>query len=123
MENIQEDFVSFEVAKLLKEKGFDISGYLNEVWLGNRYKNKIPTPVMGIGTTSKLPTQALVIKWLRAKWGIHIHSEYMDDVLLFGYGICNIKTNTIEMEEWKYNSPEQALEAAILYTLNNLLIK
>lgn len=62
-----------------------------------------------------------VIMWLYEKHGIWIHIEYMDDVLLFGFSVCTIKTNTIKIEEWKFNSPTEAYSAAIEYTLKHLI--
>lgn len=145
--SIKEDYCSFEVSKLLKDKGFWIVDdeiirrawiYVpNNTWsfttfgreemdsynewalvrrgieghIPSHYKNNI----------ALAPTHDLAIKWIRENFGIHIHIEYIDDILLFLYVITTIKTNTIEKDEAKYNSPEEAVEAALLHTLKELI--
>ena len=125
--------VSFPLAKLLKEKGFDKQGYLQEVWLGNRYEGKYPKvkeiPVFGIGATSVLPTIAEVCMWLYQKHGIWILA--LPTVTgYFTYKIVDIQLNPekpIERPPYKdvsandYNLPTEAYRAAIEYTLNNLI--
>lgn len=63
--NIQEDYVSFEVAKLLKEKGFDqncATYYLDgQVW--RHYHGEVIPKSKQIYAA---PTQAVAIKWLRS---------------------------------------------------------
>lgn len=108
--NITEDYVSFEVAKLLKEKGFE--WYSTEgVW-----QDGIPCP-----------TQALAIKWIRLNFGIHISFLLRhEDKISYDFYIEKIEiTNeykTIGPEEFfYYESPEEAADAALLYTLKHLI--
>lgn len=132
--NITEDYCSFEVSKLLKEKGFAVSGYLNEVWLGNSYKGKVCTAVMGLGVSSKLPTHALAIKWIRENFGIHIKIDWFtkdDNSIDWDYSIQKIGTDIDERGDSDYlrdydpevgfNSHEEAESAALLYTLKHLI--
>lgn len=103
--NITEDYCSFEVSQLILKKGGDFRVLIDKM----------------LGIKNNTITHALAIKWVRENFGIHIHSEYMDDILLYGYGVCVIKTNTIEMEKWKFKTSEEATEAALKYTLQNLI--
>ena len=128
-----EDYVSFETAKLLKEKGFDegcrqywYKGNLvfsrNEIWnreLDN-YEDK--------GWTA--PTLQMAMKWLREKYNLHCYSNY-DYVLKWYCEITSLKeTVEYDYEEMKhyhpdkdngFSSPEEACEAAIKYCLENLI--
>ena len=113
--------VSFEIAKLLKEKGFEgktksynEDGKLVNVSLSIRRFNpeRIYYPA---------PTIAEVVMWLYEKHGIWVNVEYMDDILLFCFSVCTIKTNTNEMEQLGFNTPADAYEAAIEYCLVNLI--
>lgn len=126
--DIQEDYVSFEVAKLLKEKGFDIDNckYWNCSYMTgsttttlSRFKNEHINSV-------KAPTQALVIKWLRIKHNIIVETLIFDkgflekDKFCFQWRVYN-NTEEWETEMVEFHTPEEATEAAILYTLQNLI--
>lgn len=131
MEPVREDYVSFETAKLLKEKGF------NSRCRYSFYKDKdniINESVIDDPNVFPWPTQALAVKWLRIKHDIHITvtvTEYL-------HYIWNITVSPKEsyrgMENFLYfdktvncpinfigNSYEEAIEAAIKYSLINLV--
>ena len=90
--------VKFELAKLLKEKGYPFEfitvGELKEVPLN-------------------IPTIAEVVMWLYEKHNIWIE-VYFDGHQKNFYIVQN-------GEEIEFNSPTEAYEAAITYCLNNLL--
>lgn len=127
--------ISFELAKLLKEKDIKIDTeevlfYRDEVNNIEEHQVKnidVLYNYTGFGNyapdENEYQTYIIsdIVMWLYEKHGIWVHVEYMDDVLLFGFSVCTIKTNTIEIEEWKFNSPTEAYEAAIEYTLKNLI--
>jgi hypothetical protein len=146
--NIQEDYCSFEVSKLLKEKGFDSpcsdhyelgtdgygvgvfqGGFLNEFGSNRDYsnselmKNYIKENVE-YGEWSR-PTHALAIKWIRENFGIDISSHCdIGDRNFYAYTLTRVK----QMPFWRliynqgnYKTPEEAIEAALLYTLTNLI--
>lgn len=123
--------VSFELAKLLKEKGFkqkempsfllvDISNtnifptYHGKTNIGDLLGYYIPNK------TVNAPTIADVVMWLHEKHGIWIWVErystlfrpYAEEIgdKMFG-----------KWEGHKFNSPTEAYAAAILYTLTNLI--
>ena len=129
---ITEDYVSFEVAKLLKEKGFlkdvdlrmtqNLSFYDNiglhhnlNKWYDSLIQDKIDFVVA--------PTHQMTIKWLREIYDIFIvirrgltgtgwvysHEIYKDSKCWYArYGAS-------------YDTYEEAVEAAIKYCLENLI--
>ena len=124
---ITEDYCSFEVAKLLKEKGF------NEPTCGYYYDGYMNTLL--IATTSchngsinatAAPSQAQAMKWLREvhKIDIDITSRWN---LTPEYHICEYRyrlhySNAPNHDiNQKFNTYEEACEAAIKYCLTNLI--
>ena len=123
---LKEDYCSYEVAKLLKKKGFDelcIFKYNNE---GIRIKAGV---AIDEWQNSELddnecsaPTHQMAMKWLRKK-GIHMS---LDTVISSSGNIYfNIDTYS-EDSGWNhpvdfYDSYEEAVEAALKYSLENLI--
>lgn len=139
------DFVSFELAKKLKEKGFYykcVSTYDNEGMLGYNYIQ--PTSIRAIGFDDCLcshnvendgcidaPTISQVLKWLRKEKKIHI------EFVAAAYGYNYIVSDTPEKggtdrhySHIKYEGPndggawdeyEEAALAGIEYCLDNLI--
>ena len=129
---IKEAYVSFEVAKLLKEKGFNEPIWTryeddNEVIFGDKYDwNNSP-----MGHTSA-PTHQMAMRWLREVHGIHIQAwcPVVDvDADTFGIKynvvISNLKNKCIafdtDIDDNEYNTYEEAVEAALKYVLQNLI--
>lgn len=134
--NIQESYCSFEVSKLLKEKGFiDIEhvkyydkGVLKPSTTYTR--DNYSFVEAGIEEYCTAPTHAIAIEWIRVNFGIMIfcdksdgsyfsyikHEEYPHDSKLH-INWAEI-TNNINM---KCNTPQEATEAALLYVLTNLI--
>ncbi len=128
---IEEDYVSFETSKLLKEKGFDECPLFyyddcGQFWVQGGYdKTKewhFPAP-----------TLQMVIKWLRKK-GFHIfvplEIDYDEDErgdkwyhdAAYYPEIRRVSDGKIMYDDGAlYAEPEQAYEVAIKYCLNNLL--
>lgn len=128
--NITEDYVSFEIAKLLKEKGFDEPIWTryednNEIIFGDKYNwNNSP-----MGQTSA-PSQAMTMKWLREVHNKHCDIGYDIDLKWF-FQIIDLK-ETIEdhytemkfyhsNNQCNFKSYEEAVEAALKYCLENLV--
>ena len=117
---ITEDHVSFETAKLLKEKGFrcDTLHYyydkdgdlLFSVWGVNAGKNEFVAP-----------TLQMVMKWLREKYGLHcsvifhLHNDWEPCILEFHND--KVPKNYLT----SCDTYEKACEAAIKYCLENLI--
>ena len=121
--NIKEDYVSFETAKLLREKGFNefTSYFYVEGHFLKHYSPLKNSNTAGISA----PTLQKAMKWLREVHKLSIE-PYYDIVLSWVVDIKHIGkyTNHKEFEEVRsqtYNSYEQACEAAIKYCLINLI--
>ena len=125
---IEEAYVSFETAKLLKEKGFDEpcegfyvnSGVLSHT-LSNANNSKWNEDKSTIGYISA-PTQQMALRWLREVHYIFIEiwfntepeHMYCDAGI---YGLGNERKKKIK----DLSSYEEAVEAALKYTLKNLI--
>lgn len=120
---IQEDYVSFETAKLLKEKGLEViqTTYYDKDGKVGTYKNWfesqrfIPPPVC------PRPTQALVLKWLRVTHKVYIYIPFTGIGGMFEEYNYQLKRDLFTTGGQRYKTPEEATEAAIQYTLNNLI--
>lgn len=140
MTNINEDYVSFEIAKLLKKKGFDSDDCF--AFYNGKGEIKFLQTFSDIAdydekTSIVCPTLQMAMKWLRDVHNIHIEiplykvnqNEVLEDRknLRVYYTFCMIQTETGDfLDERSYNdgvytSPEQASEAAIKYCLKNLV--
>ena len=129
--------VSFEIAKLLKEKGFDIPCWsyysslnLYTFELGDWNNHTIGDTSMHKRNAGyySAPTIVEVVMWLYEKHGIWINGglyAHLGNVSKFQFTIESQKsksTNSIvQLNINPFNSPAEAYEAAIEYTLKNLL--
>ena len=142
---ITEDYVSFETAKLLKEKGFDwmelpfYSEQDRDEWTRNAwygvpnpcYNENIPFDTPTLYVTAPHVSFQLAMKWLREVHKIHISVEIGFDVdnpqyYFFVPSICRFSDKSGEYEnpfgEKEFDSCEEACEAAIKYCLENLTL-
>ena len=122
---ITEDYVSFETAKLLKEKGFNESTdkQFNSDKIVGDYnitdRSRHPERYLDA------PTIQMAMKWLRKVHEIFIRPNisflypirYYCEIFCYG---DNLKTQQDVTTE-NFESPEQACEAAIKYCLENLI--
>lgn len=141
MKQITEDYVSFETAKLLKEKGFD---EITFTWYTGKGKfcvgknnfddyhmNHLSNMAVARDKNKcSAPTQQKAMKWLR-----EVHHYYIQVMLdswacggHLGYYVVIQKTDSdFEMmlqdavDEVFYQTYEEAVEAALKYTLENLI--
>ena len=105
--NITEDYCSYEVAKLLKEKGFDYQGFDYIDFEGEVIRQD-------------RPTHQMAMKWLREVHKIHCNIDYIEDSSTYKYYIY---TNELRKHSnfKHYDTYEQAVEAALKYSLENLI--
>lgn len=140
MKQITEDYVSFEVAKLLKEKEFDelcFALYNPEeelIQCGVKLSN---TQVGRVPGSYSAPTHQMAFKWLRK-----VHKIILDIAFEANQGwtfyIGHLITKTLsdgstiivdvqhsvwseDVQQPYYKEYEQAVEAALKYTLENLI--
>lgn len=129
---ITEDYVSFETAKLLKEKGFDepcdfvYDGDKLE-WIHHKFiflDGKISTnSTFNFDGIISAPTIQMAMKWIRMNHNIHIiiESGKSNKVVYFS-NLKDLHTNNFVYNDTKYyETCEQACEAAIKYCLENLI--
>lgn len=122
--NIQEDYVSFETAKLLKEKGFDEECYtcyvIDEIQHYD-YKSRNSELITGIISA---PTLQMAMKWLR-----EIHNRYVEICMDKAHNFKDIVfrptiyDNDLDClwESDNFSTYEQACEAAIKHCLEHLI--
>ncbi len=119
---IKPTYVSFEQAKLLKDKGFDLPVRVV-------YKNKdgweeaigVPYNYNYFKDIQSAPEQWQVIEWLRVNHGIWIYlipAEDNKNVYKPFFRGENIKD--LHLTEF-FNSPQEAYSAAFDYILNKLI--
>lgn len=132
---ITEDYCSFEVSKLLKEKGFD--GVENHCHAGYFNKRLIDYTLFGFcdGEIILAPTQQMAMKWLREVYNIHIGTKPYNlqhpkpgkwyktqtKATIYNTKDGSLLGDMLIKEEFREDTYEQALEAAINYVLKNLI--
>ena len=130
MTTIIEDYVSFETAKLLKEKGFneqtrDFYSFENNIWIHrNTYKyNYFNLDISIWENCYSCPTLQMTMKWLLKKYNIFICILFLEESNGFGYTIEDIVKNKyiITSKNSSYKEIEDACEAAIKYSLEHLI--
>ena len=132
---IQEAYVSFEIAKLLKEKGFDENTLMVYMSYGdlckcNRYdsiRNSNYNDITKNYFECTAPTHQMAMKWLIEEKNIFIVIEP------HAYDYINEKNKSYVYSLWvgdryyeyieskDYPSYEDAVEAALKYCLDNLI--
>ena len=139
---IKEDYISFETAKLLKEKGFDEptgfiyseNGELMKLsdfgvrYLSNSECDDYPQwqfPFEGVASIVSAPTLQMAMKWLREVHSIDISIDirfWTDDegVDVKSWRYTVYRTDEIE-DFGQSDTYEDACEEAIKYCLENLV--
>ena len=130
---IQEAYVSFETAKLLKEKGFDENTLMVYMSYGdlckcNRYdsiRNSNYNDITKNYFECTAPTLQMAMKWLREEHNIFIEISTSIDLngdYHFSYTIldkeCKYVRRGYTFFDWSY---EDAVEAALEYCLEILI--
>jgi hypothetical protein len=129
---IQEDYVSFETAKLLKEKGFD-----SEDCFAFYKKNGEIGFLQTFGDIADYDSEACVIaptlqtamKWLREVHNLFIEIRVgeIDGKTWYDFDIIPINGRKVEWNHYtnlplvELNSHEEAVELALKYCLENLI--
>jgi len=129
---ITEDYVSFETAKLLKEKGFDESCYQkydSDEELSFNHVGYINSEKPCEDFYALAPTLQMAMKWLR-----EVHDIYIDisiyvitkNTLKYNINVYYKKHKNDSMYlgihlTKEYTKYEKACETAVLYCLENLI--
>ena len=130
---IQEDYVSFEVAKLLKEKEFNwdcITYYVDSEPDDVKYSMTFENNTTWEEHWCSAPTLQMAMKWLREVHNKHCDIGYDIDLEWY-FQIIDLK-ETVEYDypepkffhaknEIGFKTYEEAVEAALKYALENLI--
>lgn len=137
-----EDFVTFEIAKKLKEKGFretcfgwyypcEVCGYDYRTLIVSNYSeyrgDKYKDLLISHNDDKHIdaPTISQVLKWLREKYFIHISTKPYpcEDGLMWLYEIRKFSKYIIAVVANKtgFTEEEQAALAGIEYVLENII--
>ena len=128
------DFVPFELAIKLKEKGFPQhitdEAYITDNYGEDEYNigDRLPIPLIpDYMDDVASPTISQVLKWLREEKKIHLMIDIWkvdinDTTYKWGYDIVNLTTTHVDgCDIYCANSYEQAALAGIEYVLDNLI--
>ena len=124
---ITEDYVSFETAKLLKEKGFDeICSTAYETITNVHEIEQCSISSWGKLGQVKRPTLQMAIKWLREVHKLFIAINMIPDNIQKPYFFKlyvdkKIYNFPLDYSVEFYTTYEEACEAAIKYCLENLI--
>jgi hypothetical protein len=145
MKQITEDYCSFEIAKLLKEKGFDGECRMTyrEHDMQMIYYTPNPNDLLDFTTNREklekhskkqhcdyalCPTHQMALKWLREVHDLHIvvYPWQADNEEKAIHWCCTVYKSFAHLGNDVYTnetpkSYEQAVEAALKYTLENLI--
>lgn len=134
MTQITEDYVSYDIAKLLKEKGFDV--YVRSFYEKDKYKTKeefsTNNALWNYNISSfrySAPTLQMAMKWLREVHNVFIDissrfSKNADKDICFSYSckkLIDTYKSSYEIGDGEWLNYEEASEAAIKYCLENLI--
>ena len=121
---MMEDYVSFETAKLLKEKGFnwntDKQYYLDKIVGDYDITDRSRNPERYLDA----PTLQMAMKWLRKVYNLEIYPyhQYSQDGNKWWFEIVKFPSPVSEYESNAiYATYEEAVEAAIKYCLEKLI--
>jgi len=123
---IKEDYVSFEVAKLLKEKGFPQSTFRCHYIIDGNSHYKSFENRCGFGDNDIIaPTLVMAMKWLREVHKLYIEitpSSKTNKFIVDSYRIDIVtkRFDTLYVSSG-YDIYEDACEAAIKYCLDNII--
>jgi len=128
--DVEEDYCSYEVSKLLAEKGFDCYFILGSVTSLYDKEGKVALysnygfkySGLSEGYISR-PTQNIVVKWLMINFKLTIYYQYIneyEDQLIYSIykkdeGIIEVNTKDL------FNSKKEVIDAAVEHILTKLL--
>jgi len=121
---VKEAYVSFELAKLLKEKGFDEKCYAFYEYDSKEFYREERIPCCNSRSDDyAAPTHQMAIAWLRTKHIIIVvQPEYFNaDGICSYWGVDIWTDDNYEKLQGDFPSYEQAVEASLKYSLENLI--
>lgn len=124
---IEESYVSFDTARMLKEAGFDVPTSTHYSNSGEVWQSSAPEDYNDDKSCKACsrPTQALAARWLREVHGIHVSSNIfmdsandadgktVDEWTFWSFDLFDNSGRIIEERDDRYDSYEEALEAGL----------
>jgi hypothetical protein len=124
---MSEDFVPYELAEKLKEKGFDYP-CITHYDINKKLKVVVREPIFwhsDVLSYTDAPTISQVLKWLGEKLQIHISTKPYpcEDGLMWLYEVRKFSSVLVCVVANKtgFQEPEQAALVGIEYVLDNLI--
>jgi hypothetical protein len=125
---MKDELITFETAKLAKEKGFNIPTlhyYRGDGDFVNPWMDVIVKSYHILNHNKSIesyfysaPTQSLLQRWLRDVHKIYLVPTVDIESRKYSWEIYNFNTSKQESGEWeKYNTYEEALEAGLQHAL------
>lgn len=126
---IEEQFVSFDTAKLLKEAGFDVPCYVQYSDRGVQWDSTSPSNFNADDWGYSCPTQALAARWLREVHDIHVviteepyvnGINYLWQVFIYNPASADCwddESTGMYGDNGEYKTYEKALEAGLKHSL------
>lgn len=118
---IEESYVSFETARLLKEAGFDAPCYVQYSERGVQWEASYPENFNADDWGYSCPTQALAARWLRETHNIHVFPFFEYAKKKWCYGVSDTTAfcaeEGMDMPDECFLSCEGAFEAGLQYGL------
>lgn len=124
---ITEDYCSYELSKLLKEKGFD-GECMGCYWDSKQIFDINYEPLSYSDGDLRdevilAPTHQMVMKWLRKKW-IFIEISFsvtINGEPCYNFGILSRSAQWVYRHKQSFSTYEGAVNAAIKYSLEKLI--
>lgn len=125
---VEEQYVTFETAKMAKEKGFNESCKC----FYEKVLDKVIKWECNGGIISTLrdeflcPTQSLLARWLREKYNLYIEIDYIDYIDTCGVKGFAVYLNDIQNNRYlnfdviPYDTYEEAMEDGLQEALKNI---
>ena len=128
---IEESYVSFDTAKLLKAAGFDVPTSTHYSNSGEVWQSSAPEDYNDDKSCKACsrPTQALAARWLRETHGIHVSSNIfmdsandadgktVDEWTFWSYDLFDNSGRIIEESDDRYDRYEESIEAGLKHSL------
>lgn len=114
---IEESYVSFDTAKLLKEAGFDVPCYMQYSEKGVQWEAFCPENFNADDWGCSCPTQALAARWLREvhHYAVCVWFSQEDGKWFYAHGDIEsmVFTEEYSISEIIYETYEEALETGL----------
>lgn len=125
---IEESYVSFDTAKLLKEAGFDVPCFNQYTERGTIWHCDCPENFNKSQCVTSCPTQALAARWLREEHDTFVKMERVgcfdgkEFRFYWSYSLIRVSTACLKsISGGRYDSYEEALEVGIAKCLEQII--